>query len=53
VRLRPLELRLRHFAVLLDLLVLLSSVDVFQFVPRLLTGPGYSELVFTRPSPWR
>jgi hypothetical protein len=30
VRLRPLELRLRHFAVLLDLLVLLSSVDVFQ-----------------------
>jgi hypothetical protein len=31
VRLRPLELRLRHFCVLLDLLVLVKAVLLFQF----------------------
>jgi hypothetical protein len=34
VRLRPLELRLRHFCVLLDLLVLVTSSVVISVVPR-------------------
>jgi hypothetical protein len=34
VRLRPLELRLRHFCVLLDLLVLVKAVFISSVVPR-------------------
>jgi hypothetical protein len=46
VRLRPLELRLRHFFVLLDYLVLVKAVLVFSVVPRptvSMTRQGYSD----------
>ena len=66
VRLRPLELRLRHLCVLLDLLVLCSMqqcgchlswvvdrrvlLDARALAVQCATGP---QAGFTRPSPWR
>ncbi len=42
VRLGPLELRLRHFCVLLDLLVLVKAVLMYFSCAAVVTGAGYS-----------
>jgi hypothetical protein len=55
VGLGPLELRLRHFCVLRLVGALVSSVDDFSCAaPKgLVTRQGYSDQMFTGPSPSR